>query len=161
MEDQNLNLPAAMSPTSTQDGSETNNNVPVATEVARVVDVGSDTGAKSGPAPGSNFPPMKRGRGRPRKHEVRGNQPAPVQVTPAPELAIQPFGSEEKRGRGRPRGSGKLQMLASIGIILNFYFIISLLVLFFVFMIFFFLNIFLFVLRFIISLLALFLCFHE
>ncbi|WJX50117.1 hypothetical protein P8452_36464 [Trifolium repens] len=115
MEDQNLNLPAAMSPTSTQDGSETNNNVPVATEVARVVDVGSDTGAKSGPAPGSNFPPMKRGRGRPRKHEVRGNQPAPVQVTPAPELAIQPFGSEEKRGRGRPRGSGKLQMLASIG----------------------------------------------
>ncbi|KAK2433808.1 hypothetical protein P8452_31082 [Trifolium repens] len=115
MEDQNLNLPAAMSPTSTQDGSETNNNVPVATEVATIVDVGSDTGAKSGPAAGSNFPPVKRGRGRPRKHEVRVNQPALVPVTPAPELAIQPIGSGEKRGRGRPRGSGKLQMLASIG----------------------------------------------
>jgi hypothetical protein len=130
MEDQNLNLPAAMSPTSTQDGSETNNNVPVATEVATIVDVGSDTGAKSGPAAGSNFPPVKRGRGRPRKHEVRVNQPALVPVTPAPELAIQPIGSGEKRGRGRPRGSGKLQMLASIGMIFFFCFIISLLVLF-------------------------------
>ncbi|CAJ2654593.1 unnamed protein product [Trifolium pratense] len=113
MEDQNLNLPAAMSPSSTHDGSETNNNNnPVTTEVARVVDVGLDTGAQSEPV-GSNFPPVKRGRGRPRK--VRENQPSPVPVTPVPELVIQPFGSEEKRGRGRPRGTGKLQILASIG----------------------------------------------
>ena len=110
MEDQNLNLSYTISPSSTQNESETTNNVAIVTEVVRN-DVGSDTGAKS-KSGGSESAPVKRGKGRPRKYEVGGN-PLSL-VTPTPGLAIQPYGSEEKRGRGRPRGSGKLQILASI-----------------------------------------------
>ena len=111
MEDQNLNLPYTLSPSSTQNESETTNNAAIVTEVVGN-DAGSDTGAKS-KSEGSESAPVKRGRGRPRKYEVGGKPLSPV--TPTPGLAIQPYGSEEKRGRGRPRGSGKLQILASIG----------------------------------------------
>ncbi|RHN60580.1 putative chromatin remodeling & transcriptional activation HMG family [Medicago truncatula] len=111
MEDQNLNLPYTLSPSSTQNESETTNNAAIVTEVLGN-DAGSDTGAKS-KSVGSESAPVKRGRGRPRKYEVGGKPLSPV--TPTPGLAIQPCGSEEKRGRGRPRGSGKLQILASIG----------------------------------------------
>jgi len=111
MEDQNLNLPYTLSPSSTQNESETTNNAANVTEVVGN-DAGSDTGAKS-KFGGSESAPVKRGRGRPRKYEVGGNPLSPM--TPTPGLAIQPYGSEEKRGRGRPRGSGKLQILASIG----------------------------------------------
>jgi len=55
---------------------------------------------------------VKRGRGRPRKHEAVGNTASPLSaVTPAPPG----FSNQTKRGRGRPRGSGKLQAMASIG----------------------------------------------
>ncbi|XP_073225814.1 AT-hook motif nuclear-localized protein 1-like isoform X2 [Cicer arietinum] len=112
MEDQNLNLPVALSPCSTQNGSETTNNAAV-TEAAGV-DAGSDTGAKS-EGGGSGLQGVKRGRGRPRKYEVDVNQISPAPLSPSPVgIAMQPFGSDSKRGRGRPRGSGKLQILASI-----------------------------------------------
>ncbi|KAG6632191.1 AT-hook motif nuclear-localized protein 9-like isoform X2 [Carya illinoinensis] len=47
----------------------------------------------------------KRRRGRPRKYEVDGKKVGPVSESP----------SKRSRGRGRPRGSGKLQALASLG----------------------------------------------
>ncbi|KAF5447585.1 hypothetical protein F2P56_033126 [Juglans regia] len=47
----------------------------------------------------------KRRRGRPRKYEVAGKKVGPVSESP----------SKRSRGRGRPRGSGKLQALASLG----------------------------------------------
>lgn len=116
MGDQNLNLPVTLSLSSTQNGSETTNN-PV--EVVGV-DAGSDTGEKSEPKVlSSDSVRVKRARGRPRKCEVDGNKSslmsASVSVSETSESTIQPFGSEVKRGRGRPRGSGKLQILASMG----------------------------------------------
>ncbi|KAF7823285.1 AT-hook motif nuclear-localized protein 11-like isoform X1 [Senna tora] len=56
---------------------------------------------------------VKRKRGRPRKYNVNGDAPP----APAPErISDDPSsGKCVKRGRGRPRGSGKLQHLASIG----------------------------------------------
>ncbi|CAL5212230.1 unnamed protein product [Lathyrus oleraceus] len=114
MGDQNLNLPVTLSLSSTQNGSETTNN-PV--EVVGV-DAGSDTGEKSEPKVlSSDSVRVKRARGRPRKCEVDGNKSSlmSVSVSETSESTIQPFGSEVKRGRGRPRGSGKLQILASMG----------------------------------------------
>ncbi|CAK8576306.1 unnamed protein product [Lathyrus sativus] len=108
MADQNLSL------SSIQNESETTNN-PIVTEVVGV-DAGSDTGEKSEPKViSSDTVRVKRARGRPKKNEVGGNKPlvsASVSVSESPQFAI---GSEVKRGRGRPRGSGKLQILASIG----------------------------------------------
>lgn len=90
-----------------------NDNNNAATDAVGV-DAGSDTGARS-EAAGSGQVVVKRGRGRPRKYEVGGNQLSPASAPP-PGFAIQPFGGGDvKRGRGRPRGSGKLQILASIG----------------------------------------------
>lgn len=56
---------------------------------------------------------LKRKRGRPRKYD--GNLPSPKS---APlEFSTSP---SSKRGRGRPRGSGMLQMLASMGEYIHF-----------------------------------------
>ncbi|XP_027348241.1 AT-hook motif nuclear-localized protein 7-like [Abrus precatorius] len=56
---------------------------------------------------------VKRGRGRPRKYDVNGNMMSPVSAPSGfPDHAIE---STVKRSRGRPRGSGKLQILAAIG----------------------------------------------
>ncbi|XP_057452912.1 AT-hook motif nuclear-localized protein 9-like [Lotus japonicus] len=55
-------------------------------------------------------------RGRPRKPDVDKRQLYRA-ITPPPGFVVQPFegGNGIKRGRGRPRGSGRLQILASIG----------------------------------------------
>ncbi|XP_058759371.1 AT-hook motif nuclear-localized protein 9-like [Vicia villosa] len=118
MGDQNLNLPVTISLSSTQNGSETTNNAnnTVVREVIEI-DAGSDTGEKSEPKSIGSDTRVKRPRGRPRKYQVGENKSPMMSVlgSGSSELAIQPFGSEVKRGRGRPRGSGKLQILASIG----------------------------------------------
>lgn len=54
---------------------------------------------------------VKKRRGRPRKYDVNGN---PL-LSPASGFSGCLFGSSAKRGRGRPCGSGKLQLLAAIG----------------------------------------------
>lgn len=56
--------------------------------------------------------PLKRKRGRPRKYGPDGNMAlalAPLSSTPGP------FSPSQKRGRGRPPGSGKKQQLAALG----------------------------------------------
>ncbi|KAI9076217.1 hypothetical protein K1719_041790 [Acacia pycnantha] len=56
---------------------------------------------------------VKKPRGRPRKYGVNGN---PFSPSSAPSrFSNYSFGGSVKRSRGRPRGSGKLQLLASIG----------------------------------------------
>jgi hypothetical protein len=55
---------------------------------------------------------VKRKRGRPRKYDVDANL---VSSPPPPQGLSSSLSSYEKRGRGRPRGSGKLQLLASLG----------------------------------------------
>ncbi|KAJ7001672.1 AT-hook motif nuclear-localized protein 1-like [Populus alba x Populus x berolinensis] len=55
---------------------------------------------------------VKRKRGRPRKCDVDAN---PVSSPPPPQGLSSSLSSYERRGRGRPRGSGKLQLLASLG----------------------------------------------
>ncbi|KAL5056198.1 hypothetical protein RYX36_036880 [Vicia faba] len=104
MADQNLNLPVT----------ETiiNRNNTVVTEVIEI-DAGSDTGEKSEPKNTGSDPRVKRLRGRPRKYEI--DVSVSESGSGSRELVNQPFGSEVKRGRGRPRGSGKLQILASLG----------------------------------------------
>ncbi|KAF1894115.1 hypothetical protein Lal_00004034 [Lupinus albus] len=52
-----------------------------------------------------------RKRGRPRKDVGDANLLSPTSMSSPPP----PGGSSEKRSRGRPRGSGKLQILASTG----------------------------------------------
>ncbi|CAL0311225.1 unnamed protein product [Lupinus luteus] len=54
---------------------------------------------------------VKRKRGRPRKDVGDANLLSPISMSSSPP----PGGSSEKRSRGRPRGSGKLQILASTG----------------------------------------------
>ncbi|OIW13566.1 hypothetical protein TanjilG_29307 [Lupinus angustifolius] len=61
-------------------------------------------------AGGSHVVVVKRKRGRPRKDVGDTNLLSPMSMSSPP-----PGGSTEKRSRGRPRGSGKLQILASIG----------------------------------------------
>ncbi|KAK7262213.1 hypothetical protein RJT34_29776 [Clitoria ternatea] len=56
----------------------------------------------------------KRGRGRPRKYNVNGSMMSPV-MAPPPGFLDHGLETPPKRSRGRPRGSGKLQILASIG----------------------------------------------
>lgn len=92
---------------------------PALLEPARTTDTNTDTmpavmaavGGKS-EAVGSEVG-LKRRRGRPRKNDVHGNllSPAPVPLG----FSASPFESSPRRGRGRPRGSGKLQLLASMG----------------------------------------------
>ncbi|KAJ6410058.1 hypothetical protein OIU84_009539 [Salix udensis] len=57
---------------------------------------------------------LKRKRGRPRKHDVGANLVSSPPLSPPPGLSSS-LSSCDKRGRGRPRGSGKLQLLASLG----------------------------------------------
>ncbi|THG09960.1 hypothetical protein TEA_006276 [Camellia sinensis var. sinensis] len=54
---------------------------------------------------------VRRKRGRPRKHEVEENSPLPI----SPDFLASPVRITLKRGRGRPRGTGKLKKLASLG----------------------------------------------
>uniref|UniRef100_A0A6N2LFH5 AT-hook motif nuclear-localized protein n=1 Tax=Salix viminalis TaxID=40686 RepID=A0A6N2LFH5_SALVM len=56
---------------------------------------------------------LKRKRGRPRKHDVGANLVSSPPLSPPPGLSSS-LSSCDKRGRGRPRGSGKLQLLASL-----------------------------------------------
>ncbi|KAF3455117.1 hypothetical protein FNV43_RR05565 [Rhamnella rubrinervis] len=63
---------------------------------------------------------VKRKRGRPRKYVVAADVAGHVSSSPVPaeisSSAARAFSeSNLKRGRGRPRGSGKLQLLASLG----------------------------------------------
>ncbi|KAL9370533.1 hypothetical protein Peur_035673 [Populus x canadensis] len=57
---------------------------------------------------------LKRKRGRPRKYDVGANLVSSPPLSPPPGLSSS-LSSCEKRVRGRPRGSGKLQLLASLG----------------------------------------------
>lgn len=133
MGDQNLNLPLTISLSSTHNGSKTTNNAnnTIVREVIEI-DAGSDTGEKSEPKSIGSDIRVKRPRGRPRKYQVGENKSPMTSVSVlgsgSSELAIQPFGSEVKRGRGRPRGSGKLQILASIGMSFFFFSLVFFLV---------------------------------
>lgn len=74
------------------------------------VNLGSGEGSD---AAGNEIGPVKRGRGRPRKDEVGmmklgANLPHPAGISPASANSV-------KRPRGRPKGSGKLQLLAASG----------------------------------------------
>ncbi|KAJ7962374.1 AT-hook motif nuclear-localized protein [Quillaja saponaria] len=71
---------------------------------------GVNVGAPSGAPPGE---PLKRKRGRPRKYGPDGT----VSLALSPSSSTHPttVTSSEKRGRGRPPGSGKKQQLASLG----------------------------------------------
>lgn len=65
------------------------------------------------PPPGE---PVKRKRGRPRKYGPDGS--VSLALTPSPSSALPsggPLTQSQKRGRGRPPGSGKKQQLASLG----------------------------------------------
>eukprot|EP00250_Pteridium_aquilinum_P026723 c33493_g1_i1 orf=275-1501(-) len=59
------------------------------------------------------FESMKKKRGRPRKYGPGGS--LALSVTPILTLAPSPFSPSQKRGRGRPPGSGKNQQLAALG----------------------------------------------
>ncbi|GMY15893.1 AT-hook motif nuclear-localized protein 9-like [Fagus crenata] len=56
---------------------------------------------------------VKKRRGRPRKYEVDGDMVGPVSLPPG--ILSSMSESPSKRSRGRPRGSGKLQLMASLG----------------------------------------------
>ena len=61
---------------------------------------------------------VKRKRGRPRKYDVGADVAGHVSSSPVPVFSSSDGAFSEsnlKRGRGRPRGSGKLQQLASLG----------------------------------------------
>ncbi|MCO5574925.1 hypothetical protein L7F22_028720 [Adiantum nelumboides] len=62
----------------------------------------------------SGFESMKKKRGRPRKYAPEGSRLA-LTVTPLSALAPSPSLPSQKRGRGRPPGSGKNQQLAALG----------------------------------------------
>ncbi|XP_061352363.1 AT-hook motif nuclear-localized protein 22-like isoform X2 [Gastrolobium bilobum] len=116
MEDQNLTLIQSLnsSPITNEEVMHTvsdNNNSNNAVPDAVGLDSASDTVAKS-EAVGSGQP-VKRGRGRPRKYDGDGKILSLKSEPPA--ISTYPFGSSVKRSRGRPPGSGKLQILASIG----------------------------------------------
>lgn len=71
-------------------------------------------GASSG-APSSE--PVKKKRGRPRKYGPDGSVSLKLTPMSAPANSTQDSGTpSEKRGRGRPRGSGRKQQLAALGI---------------------------------------------
>ncbi|XP_022642988.1 AT-hook motif nuclear-localized protein 7-like [Vigna radiata var. radiata] len=101
-------------PASHVSAADNNNNAVSAVNVA--TGSGSDTelvvALANSDAVGSGLV-EKRRRGRPRKSEAVG-------ITASPLMAVVPpppsgFSDQTKRGRGRPRGSGKLQVIASIG----------------------------------------------
>lgn len=79
---------------------------------------GSIIGASSG-TPSSE--PVKKKRGRPRKYGPDGPGPVSLKLSPMSAPANPNQGSttsSEKRGRGRPPGSGRKQQLALLGIFL-------------------------------------------
>ena len=69
---------------------------------------------------------IKRKRGRPRRVDIDHHQnhvSTILNVSPPPGFSSSLLSrSSEKRGRGRPRGSGRLQLLASVGEFLFFIF---------------------------------------
>ncbi|KAJ7951130.1 AT-hook motif nuclear-localized protein [Quillaja saponaria] len=71
---------------------------------------GVNPGAPAGAPPGE---PVKRKRGRPRKYGPDRN--VSLALSPLSSVHPRPATSSEKRGRGRPPGSGKKQQLASLG----------------------------------------------
>lgn len=73
---------------------------------------GVNVGAPTGAPPGE---PVKRKRGRPRKYGTDGT--VSLALTPTPTSSSHPgaLTSSQKRGRGRPPGTGKKQQLASLG----------------------------------------------
>ncbi|KAK7340244.1 hypothetical protein VNO77_20943 [Canavalia gladiata] len=74
---------------------------------------GVNVGAPTGAPPGGE--PLKRKRGRPRKYGSDGT--VSLALTPSPMSSSHPgtLTQSQKRGRGRPPGSGKKQQLASLG----------------------------------------------
>ncbi|XP_061371538.1 AT-hook motif nuclear-localized protein 9-like [Gastrolobium bilobum] len=71
---------------------------------------GVNVGAPSGTPPGE---PAKRKRGRPRKYGSDGN--VSLALTPTSSSHPGTLSQSQKRGRGRPPGTGKKQQLASLG----------------------------------------------
>lgn len=73
---------------------------------------GVNVGAPTGAPPGE---PVKRKRGRPRKYGTDGS--VSLALTPTPTSSSYPgaLTQSQKRGRGRPPGTGKKQQLASLG----------------------------------------------
>ncbi|KAI5066859.1 hypothetical protein GOP47_0017387 [Adiantum capillus-veneris] len=64
-------------------------------------------------AASAGFEPVKKKRGRPRKYGPEGS--LALTVAPLSSLAPSPSSPSQKRGRGRPPGSGKNQQLAALG----------------------------------------------
>ncbi|KAI4355051.1 hypothetical protein L6164_003865 [Bauhinia variegata] len=71
---------------------------------------GVNVGAPAGAPPGE---PVKRKRGRPRKYGPEGT--VSLALTPSPSSHPGTMTQSQKRGRGRPPGTGKKQQLASLG----------------------------------------------
>ncbi|KAI4328779.1 hypothetical protein L6164_021109 [Bauhinia variegata] len=73
---------------------------------------GVNVGGPAGAPPGE---PAKRKRGRPRKYGPEGS----VSLALTPSLSSHPgtMSQSQKRGRGRPPGSGKKQLLGSLGVL--------------------------------------------
>ncbi|KAK7295062.1 hypothetical protein RJT34_17965 [Clitoria ternatea] len=74
---------------------------------------GVNVGAPPGAPPGSE--PVKRKRGRPRKYGSDGTVSLALTSTPTSSSHPGALSQNQKRGRGRPPGSGKKQQLASLG----------------------------------------------
>ncbi|ERM95086.1 hypothetical protein AMTRI_Chr07g30610 [Amborella trichopoda] len=74
------------------------------------IDSSSNMGMPTGMA---NVEPVRRKRGRPRKYGPDGS--VALALSPLSSSAPGPVGPLQKRGRGRPPGSGKKQQLASLG----------------------------------------------
>ena len=92
----------------------TENNSPESQEVQAADEtgtLGSGEGSGSGATSKENVNQKKRGRGRPRKYE----KGVPNINESLGAFQIPTASSSTKRARGRPKGSGKLQALASVG----------------------------------------------
>ncbi|OMO90261.1 hypothetical protein COLO4_19279 [Corchorus olitorius] len=76
--------------------------------------LGSEEGSGSG-ATGDNVNGKKRGRGRPRKNEGGSNLTTSGGFRPPTALSPPSSMPLGKRSRGRPKGTGKLQAMASLG----------------------------------------------
>lgn len=79
---------------------------------------GVNVGAPTGAPPGE---PVKRKRGRPRKYGTDGTVSLALTPTPTSSSHSGALTSSQKRGRGRPPGTGKKQQLASLGKYLTFF----------------------------------------
>ncbi|KAL7258939.1 hypothetical protein ACSBR1_004948 [Camellia fascicularis] len=73
---------------------------------------GGNAGAPSAVQPGE---PVRRKRGRPRKYGPDGNVSLALSPTSSTPPAMTPRSPTQKRGRGRPPGTGRKQQLASLG----------------------------------------------